>query len=295
MRIMLSERLNPIKYPTKLEYRKTNQTFMNQSIRIVSDLLLDTHMQERDMYPKPNISIPNEVCKEFYLQVGEIPDELGKEYTGEDLIDLLYSAKDEAFLDILDLIYQIHFDHLLAPEYDLVYKEYVEKQNEIFKRNGLGYTLINGHFVQIGEEHILNNITKPCFKILHEFGYYDSSEYLINAYSRFKDGDTDGAILEAHKALESILNGIIQQFNIVVKGSKISNKIEALIEKGIIPTYEQSSMNALVQLINSSGVVRNNTVAHAQNQNNATDDLFEYVVNSVASTIIFLVKSAHRK
>ena len=291
---MLSERLSPIKYPTRLEYKKTSITFINQTIRIISDLIIDKRMMMNGSLFDSDMTVSNEVCKEFYLQVGEAPDEIGVVYSNEDLIGLLHSAKDGAFLDIVDLVYQVHYDTLLVPTQDTVYLDYIDKQNEIFKRNGIGYSVIGGHLVQIGEDQVLNNITKPCFRLLYDFGFRDASDYLLDAYARFRDGDTEAAILDAYKALESVINGTIEQNNIVVKGSKMSNKIEGLIKNGIIPSYEQSAMNSLVQLINSSGSIRNNTAAHAQNQNNVTDELFEYLINSVTSTIIFIVKSAHR-
>ena len=294
MRKMLSERLSPVKYPTRLEYKKTSITFINQTIRIISDLILDNRMMTKDPWSYSDSIVSNEVCKEFYLQVGEEPDELGTIYDNENLVDLLNSAKDGAFLDLVDLVYQVHYDTLSAPTQDPVYLDYIDKQNEILKRNGMGYSVIEGHLVQIGEEQVLNNITKPCFRLLHDFGYTNASDYLLDAYTRFRDGDTEAAILDAYKALESVVNGIIEHHMIKTKGSKMSNKIEGLVEKGILPSYEQSAMNSLVQLINSSGNIRNNTAAHAQNQNRVTDDLFEYMINSVTSTIIFIVKSAHR-
>lgn len=287
MHQLLSQRLNPIKYPDVLEYHKTSQCFINQTIRIVSDMLIDSRITTGYM----ESSVSDQVCREFFLQTGTEPDAIGTCYGVNNLMKLFHTTKNDVFLDILDLTYQVMYDCLYHTQ-NPYYNHYVDLQNEIFKRNGIGYRLIEGCLIPIFEEVIHENVTVPTFRLLRDLGYEDASRYLVSAYDRFYHSDNGGAIIEATNALESTINQIMDEHNIEPKGSKNSHKIEALVAAGILPAFENTPVQSLINVINAAHNVRNNTSAHGNGNQNIPDEFFIFVVNSVSSTILFLVSLA---
>lgn len=286
---LLSNRLFPKRPGKKWEYLRTTKQFENQSISNLMNFFSEGYPKNSETHPN---TIANSVCKRFNINSGDFAELPNSKYNLDDLYELLKLCSNLPFLDVLELC---NYELFSIPSCSALetYKNYVSDQNEIFKQNGIGYRVINGRFIPITDKGITDSIIEPVFESLFYSGFTSAHDELTKSFDYLCDGDYESAIMAASKSLECTIDQIIKNEALNVRSeSKIRSKIMTLSQKGIIPSYNESVLNNLISLLESSNIIRNKFVAHGTiDAPPISDEMVEYVIHTTSTNILFIVRS----
>lgn len=286
---LLSNRLFPRRPNKEWEYRKTTKQFENQSISNLMNFFSEGYPKNSETRPN---AIANRVCKEFNIVFGDFAEPPDSKYDLNDLYDLLKSCSNIPFLDVLESCNHELFSNPSCNTLE-AYKNYISNQNEIFKQNGMGYKVIDGRFIPLFDKGITDSILEPLFESLFYNGFTSTHEELTKSFEYLCGGDYEPAIMAASKSFECTIDQIIKNEALEVKSeSKIRSKIMALSQKGIIQSYNESVLNNLISLLESSNTIRNKFVAHGTvDASPISDEMVEYVIHTTSANILFIVRS----
>ena len=171
--------------------------------------------------------------------------------------------------------------------------EAIDELNERFKQHNLGYEFSNGMIIKKTNKVTHETIVKPALKLLCDEEFKGAEEEYLNAWKQFMDGDNQGAILNAAKAFESFMKILCSKMHYTFDKEKDTAKklLEHLKSNDFFPSYLEKHLNALITTLESGApTVRNKTAGHGQGEERISvpDDYATYVMNLVASNIVFL-------
>ena len=122
-------------------------------------------------------------------------------------------------------------------------------------------------------------------------GFTNSQTSLIEAFNHFKDGDNSAAIHSAHKALESTVDYLLDMHKVSVTKDKMPVKIKALVDHVAFPSEYESSLTSLVNVLQTTGIIRNRNGGHGYSREVVVEDCFvQFAIDSTASAILFMVR-----
>lgn len=216
-----------------------------------------------------------------------------KEYNDNAVFYALKQFEDYEFFEFLDcMIYTLYSD--VQIRFLPSFNEFINDLNESMKLHGVDYIIIEGHLEYRVEEAIFDSAIQPCLSILQRQGLCDADKFLLNSFQSFKNGNNNEAIEFAVKALENVVQHILDVKNIEYdpKDKKLQNRIPLImgdtdsefLSKKMSEQYIQ--MEKIFQVAMSS----RNEVTHGSKSFEASDPLVEHTINIVASDILFLVK-----
>ena len=207
------------------------------------------------------------------------------------------ACTDIEFLDIMDLTFRVLVDNDEIRNYsnirNSVFIDAIEELNERLKRHNLGYEFSNGMIIKKTNKVTHETIIKPALKLLCDEGFKGAEDEYLNAWKQFMDGNNQGAILNAAKAFESFMKIICSKMHYTFDKEKDTAKklLEHLKNNNFFPSYLENHLNALITTLESGApTVRNKTAGHGQGEEciSVPDDYATYVLNLVASNIVFL-------
>lgn len=175
--------------------------------------------------------------------------------------------------------------------------EAVEELNERFQRAGVGYKFTNGEIMRVDSELVHSEVVQPTLSLLSEDGFEGPNSEILQAYSHYRNGNYQDAILFANKAFESTLKIICDQrcWNYHNK-SRSSDLLKILFRNELLPNYLDNSFNQLASTLKSGlPKVRNEESAHGQGSAPRTTPIYvtAYALHLAATNILFLVE-AHK-
>lgn len=207
------------------------------------------------------------------------------------LTDYFMSFNDERFIELLENASNVLYER----GYD--YSRFEKNINIIMRKNGVGFKCIKGSFYPSEEQKMFAEIIKPCFDILVDTGFKNADNLLKQSFQCYRDGDNKNAIHHSCMALDSVIDQIMDESSIQKPKSKndYQAKINLIVEKGLISHYLfGEDVKCLYRLIHVPVSIRNDEpdVAHGSAISNETnDEIVSYVIDSVCSTILFIIRS----
>lgn len=176
-------------------------------------------------------------------------------------------------------------------------EEEIEKINYRFRQAGMGYKIIEGNIIPYTDEHMMVNTIEPAIKLLHQKKFSAANAEFISAFEFYKKGNNKEAINAAIRCVETVLKTIADETGKFKYTNKdgLSKLIDSYVKSGILPKYFDNFSAHLSEVLKVPGVIRNQETGHGDSgiEADELDDYYvEYVLNLVASTVLFLIKSA---
>ena len=274
-------------------YNNFSQEFRNQCFHIVRDFI-------NEMQKTTSVNVAEFICKKFAREKGLKYIE-GYRYINDlDAISKYFDrSSNEDFFDFVDFIFTncVGTKELIDAYWHFGDDPFVRAADELnlrFKQHSLGYEFTNGEIIPKTNEVIHQQIIKPALKILTDERFRGAEEEYLLAFEHFKTGNNKDAILNAGKAFESTIKTICKELKYKYEYTSSAKKlVETLKSNGFYPSYLDSCLNNLCGLLEEGApVVRNKESGHGQGASvkSTADEYVEYVLNTVASNIVFLYR-----
>lgn len=216
-------------------------------------------------------------------------------------------SSNEDFLDFLDFFFSNYVCKQETAEKTInqfslksnPFQDAIDELNLRFKQHSLGYECTNGEIIPKTNEFIHTEVIKPALKLLTDERFRGVEDEYLTAFEHLKNGNNKDAILNASKAFESAIKVICQNLGYEFSDKNPAKKlVEILKHNDFFPPYLESYLNNLCALLaEGAPVVRNQEGGHGQGAEikETTDEYVEYVLNTVASNIVFMYKIFKKK
>ena len=304
---LFSQRNSEKKNLDVYEYENFPQEFRNQVFFIISDFI--------SLYKDNYQNSPRIIYKhiyDIYIRQKGIKELInyGRNNSVEYEIEIFISQSEAMdFIDFIDLAFQC-IDKVLRNQsfhgYNSAHEGESEQANNAikelnyrFRQHSLGYEYVDGQLIKKSNELIHKEITKPALSLLHNKKFKGAEDEFLKAFDDYKNGNNKDALMNAQRAFESTLKCICKEKKIEYKNEETSRPlIKHLIEGGVLPSYQDSYMNNLEQVL-SGGLptVRNKEAGHGQGDEIKRVDNFlvEYAIHLAATNIVYLVSLLNKK
>ncbi len=206
------------------------------------------------------------------------------------LKELFFQSNDKEFFELLENA--AHF--IYSENYN--YKKFEECINKVFTRNSIGFRCNQGIFLIAPEPRMYDEIIDPCFHVLRKNGFEMADNNLHDAFTSLKEERYNEAIINATRAIESVLDKLFEDHGIdkPEKKNDIYNKIKNLVDNRVLPEY---ITGLVLESLILPFKIRNNTanVAHGSSLDESNNDLATYAIDATCSSILFIVRSANNE
>lgn len=285
--------------PEVFKYNEFPPSFRNQFYTIVSNVLL---------HQDPALNLIPALCK-VYAQEKGLKSISGNNYPENNSLAALQryidTCNSQDFLDFMDFIFGYFIaNHKVQRAYCVFYdnfsKDAIEELNLRLKQHQLGYEFTNGQIIVKTNTFAHKNIVKPSLVLLADEEFRGAEDEYLAAFDRFRSGQNKDAILNAAKAFESVMKTICLGLGYPFdeKRATIKPLVEILKTQSFFPAYLETHLSTICTALETgAATVRNKETGHGQGSHVETvgDEYVEYVLNLVASNIIFLYKLYQKK
>lgn len=167
--------------------------------------------------------------------------------------------------------------------------------NTRFREHGLGFEFVNNEIIRVDSQFIHSEVVKPAIHFLSFEGFEGPQEEFFDAHSCYRHGNHKDAINSALKSFESTMKVICDKNEWPYKKGDTAKKLITIcMEKGLFPSYYQSHLSALANLL-EGGVpaIRNSEGGHGQGSSPKPVELHiaSYTLHMTAAAIVLLAKS----
>lgn len=286
------------------------ETFRNQFFKIIRRTFQELEeYNERFRWWRMAENICESFAEEKGMKVIEAECD-GVPYTNDvtALEGYIDQCSSQDFLNLMDFT----FGYWIYPEIKSmkddflgdIYVEYinvaVESLNLRLRQHDLGYEFISGEIIIKTNTVAHETIVKPALKLLVDEDFRGAEEEYLRAYECWKQGENEDAITNAAKAFESTMKTICTKLDYKFDQHKdaASKLIQKLQDNNFYPPYLNNHFNGIRTTLESGApTVRNKDAGHGQGSEvrNVEDEYVEYVLNLVATNIIFLYKLYRKK
>lgn len=285
--------------PEVFKYNEFPPSFRNQFYTIVSNVLL---------HQDPALNLIPALCK-VYAQEKGLKSISGNNYPENNSLAALQryidTCSSQDFLDFMDFIFGYFIsNHKVQRAYCVFYdnfsKDAIEELNLRLKQHQLGYEFTNGQIIVKTNTFAHKNIVKPSLVLLADEEFRGAEDEYLAAFDRFRSGQNKDAILNAAKSFESVMKTICLGLGYPFdeKRATIKPLVEILKNQSFFPAYLETHLSTICTALETgAATVRNKETGHGQGSHVETvgDEYVEYVLNLVASNIIFLYKLYQKK
>ncbi len=285
-------------------YNDFSEAFRNQCFHIISSFL--RRIERIHLYT----DITEVICKSYAREKG-LKYLMGNYYGRTNNLSAIENYIDESsnedFLDFLDFAFsnvvcnptiQEGVRPFLYSEPD-PFQGAIDELNLRFRQHSLGYECSNGEIIPKTNEVMHQTVIKPALMLLSDERFRGAEEEYLLAFEHLKKGTNKDAILNAGKAFESVMKVICKNLGYPFSENDAAKKlVETLKTNSFFPSYLESNLNHLCALIEEGApVVRNKESGHGQGGDvkSTTNEYVEFVLNTVASNIVFIYKIFKRK
>lgn len=254
--------------------------------------------------------MPRELCEIFAQEKGlkHISDCDDYYINSVDALECyIDECNSDDFLDLMDFIFGYFISDEKFKKRCYIYidennffQDAIDELNLRLKQNSLGYEFLNGEIIKKTNTFTHENIVKPALKLLLDEDFSGAEKEYLLAFEDYRKGENANAILNAVKAFESTMKIICSKLGYAYDKDKDTAKrlIKILEDNDFYPTYLNNHMtNIRTTLESGAPTVRNKTAGHGQGTSiqNVSDEYVEYVLNLVATNIVFLYKIYNEK
>ena len=285
--------------PEVFKYNEFPPSFRNQFYTIVSNVLL---------HQDPALNLIPALCK-VYAQEKGLKSISGNNYPENNSLAALQryidTCNSQDLIDFMDFIFGYFIsNHKVQQEYyvfcDNFSKGAIKELNLRLKQHQLGYEFTNGQIIVKTNTFAHKNIVKPSLVLLADEEFRGAEDEYLAAFDRFRSGQNKDAILNAAKAFESVMKPICLGLGYPFdeKRATIKPLVEILKTQSFFPAYLETHLSTICTALETgAATVRNKETGHGQGSHVEAvgDEYVEYVLNLVASNIIFLYKLYQKK
>ena len=303
---LLSQRLRDAEgAPEVYKYGEFPETFRNQFYTIVSNSL---EMASESSYGPSQATIVDWLCRAFSLVKG-LKCICGGTYYEENSLTALEVYIDKCsnldFLDLMDFVFGSFISNSSIQKHlgihrDTFSRTAIAELNYRLKQNRLGYEFQHGEIIIKTNTITHEEIVKPALKLLTDEKFRGAEEEYLAAFEHFRNGQNKDAILNAEKAFESVMKIICQELGYAFNSKRDTAQklIQILEDNRFYPSYMNDHMTAIRKTLESGApVLRNKEAGHGQGPEVEIvgDEYVEYVLNLVATNMVFLYKLYQKK
>jgi hypothetical protein len=217
--------------------------------------------------------------------------------------------RDDDIHKILDAI-QITFfymellEKLTKDENPYVQISYAVEQaikdlNYRFRENGVGYEYSNGKIIRIDNKLLHRETIKPTLLLLTEKKFKNANDEFLKAHDHYKHKRNKECLNECLKSFESTIKIICTENKWTYNQTDTAKAlINILLTNKFLPNYNESSLNALKQLLEGTvPTVRNKNSAHGAGETTIVvpDYLANYMLYITGATIRLLVDTQNER
>lgn len=218
----------------------------------------------------------------------------------QEVIKAIREVEDpDHVLDIIELAVQLVWEKLdddgLGKGQKKIDKfdQCIEELNFRFRESAVGYECSNRQMIRIDSQFIHSEVVKPAIFLLGAPGFEGAHDEFLTAHEHFRHKRYKEALNEALKSLESTIKVIVERRGWETKGDTANKLIRACMDNGLFPSYYESHLSALTNLILGVASVRNNEAGHGQGASVKEIDPHNvaYTLHMTASAIVLFVQS----
>lgn len=276
-------------------YESFSESFRNQCFLIIQDIVSDANQNPYSH------RLEKELCACYAREKGmkELVSPAGYSNILSAMEKYIDECSDCDFLDFLDYCFGVMEEPSFTRKYGYNYGMQLEKSigelNLRFRQHFLGYEFINGEIIPKTNEFTHQEIIKPALRVLNDDRFQGANDEYLTAFDHLRAGNNKDAILNAGKAFESTMKVICTEMRYSFEPNKdaAKNLVQVLKQNDFFPPYLESYLNNLCAILGEgASVVRNKESGHGQGEEvrSTADEYVEYVLNSVASNIVFLYR-----
>lgn len=205
-------------------------------------------------------------------------------------------------LDIVELIFECMsvFEEACLKKSNVQYpfSDAIKDLNHRFRENGIGYQYENNLIVRIDNQLMHKEVIKPSLNFLSEEKFKNANEEYLSAFNHYRSCRFGESLNECLKSFESTLKIICNNKGWEIEETDTARKlIRTVLQNGLIPSYFESELQALRQLLESSiPTIRNKNSGHGQGSTKIKipEHLVSYMLCMTGATIKFLIESNER-
>lgn len=281
------------------------KTFRNQFFTIFNGVLKAIYKAN----PYFSESVPEELCEIFAQEKGLkfIP---GTHYIKANSLKTLElyidNCNNEDFLDLMDFLFggfvsnKLIQNKFYLTENENFFQDAINELNLRLKQHNLGYEFLNGEIIEKTNTVTHESIVKPALKLLTDEEFRGAEEEYLLAFEHFQNGKNEDAILNAVKSFESGLKIICSGMGYFYDRTKDTAKrlIEILKQNDFFPSYLDHYMDGIcITLESGASTIRIPIAGHGKGAvtQSPPDAFVEYVLNMVATNLVFLYRLYQKK
>lgn len=216
---------------------------------------------------------------------------LGPDVTiNNDLMDdMLIIMEPKEFFDFLDVICHVYLNDL---SFNSLYgRQFRTGLNDILISNSVGFIVVGTQLVPNTDLKEADEIIFPAYHTLSELDLVVVSHHLEDAYEHFKNHKNIDAVLSAHKALESMVDSLLERTDTKTQKQDFASKVRALSTVIGLESLLSDNISGLFNMITQSCPIRNKYSGHGSAEEiKIPDSLVKYEIDLVASNILFLAR-----
>lgn len=218
---------------------------------------------------------------------------------------IYYLQSSQNIDDILDIIeFTFRYIQWLGefPDYDrrnvgIVQsaEDAIQELNFRFRDAGVGYQFEAGQLIRVDSQLLHAEVVKPALALMSATGFEAPFAEFTTAHAHFRTKEYKACVIEALKSFESVLKVICAQNRWKhPENATASALIKTVLDKGLVPEYLESSLQAIQSLLTGLPTVRNREAGHGQGTDvrEVPEYLASYALHLAATDIVFLI-SAH--
>lgn len=171
----------------------------------------------------------------------------------------------------------------------------MEEVNVRFREHGVGYQYANGEIIRVDSQLIHSEVVKPALRLLNQKHFAGAQEEFLKAHEHYRHGRAKEAMNYCLSSFESVMKAICDKHRWQYdKTAQARHLIATCLEKGLVPSFWESSLNSLKSLLEGSVPTgRNKMSGHGQGTMPVavSDHVVAYMLHMTASAIVFLAES----
>jgi hypothetical protein len=156
----------------------------------------------------------------------------------------------------------------------------------------MGYQFIDSRMVRSNSAFMHSEVVEPTIALLQRKGFERPEEEFMEAHEHYHRGEIHEAIVDAGKALESVLKIALKRNGVTLAGNENASVLIPKFTDMIVPAHLRTQLQALVKIMEIVPSLRNRPgVAHGAGSRDAEtlDSIASYALNVTTSTILLVV------
>lgn len=209
----------------------------------------------------------------------------------EELFTFFLQTTTERALDCLELGFRLVVSQMANENYAQLFakRDFVGELNGRMKEAGFGYRFEDRMILRVDSEYLHEQAVKPALTILRDDDFAGANAEFRSAHEHYRHGNYKECLVDCLKCFESTLKIVCGRQGWEHPSNATANKlVDVVLSKGLLPTFAQSQLTAVQQLL-TSGVptVRNKLGGHGQGGSvtEVPEHLATYALNLTATTV----------